>query len=167
MAYPKIRESVKMTPYLNLVISEIQSYLPAGTVVTSAFRTKEDQVRIIVNYARKENFKFSKENIELGDKQEWGKALKHLRSLKDKNGKKKYHIANPGTSKHQTGIALDLIHSIEGVKGLKKIRNAFHKARADKKIKIKTDIIEIKQKCYHVEVETVRLEFEPLEITAK
>ena len=162
MAYPQIRPGIEMTPYLNLVLTEISSYIPNSTMVISAFRSREKQVDIIESYARKEKYtKFSKKNIDFADKKEWRPALKYLRG-------KGYKIATPGHSRHETGIALDLIHLPNSSrKYLVEIKKAFSKAESEGKIKILSDIIEWGklQKCYHVEVKTVRLEFAPKIIT--
>jgi hypothetical protein len=129
---------------VNIMIwNELKSYLPRGTILSSVYRPDEHQLKIIVDLATKEKFKFTKPPT-LGDRSSWAPALAFLRS-------KGYEIAEPGKSSHRLGIAYDL-------KGpdLSKIEAGVRRAVKDGRIMLaqtpKPIRHELVNKCVHVEI---------------
>ena len=142
-----------------LVWQALKLYLPPGTVLTSVYRSAQDQLDIIVRHAKKRGYKFAKEPT-VEDKASWEDALKLIRSPPDP-----MQVAAPGRSLHQRALAYDLSgHNID------EIAAAVRKAVAEGRIKLlrgsrnNPRIENVKgQRCVHVEIEGAVLDFEPFE----
>lgn len=117
-----------------------REFLPKETRMTSGFRTSQDQVRVIRDYADLENIPVPAE-IRADDRKLWEPILKTLRE-------RGYIIAEPGKSPHedQNQIVLDLSGaSLDGI-----VRGC---QRAEQKgvIKLYRKITEHKNHAVHVE----------------
>jgi hypothetical protein len=135
-----------------MVWNTLKHYLPPGTRLTSVYRPAQAQLDFIVRKAKKEGYKFTKPAV-LGDRSSWIDALKFIRG-------KGYKVAEPGVSKHQSGVAYDLSGP-----DLSKIEAGVRKAVADGSITLlrtsKNPILrETTNHCVHVEIEAAIVEME-------
>jgi len=130
-------------------------YLPAGTVLTSAYRSAEYQLSFIVRKAKENGYKFTCKAA-LIDRSSWIGALEFLRG-------KGYYIAEPHKSMHHKGVAFDFTGP-----NLQKIKAAILKAVADRKItlwwgsKSNLKIEPSPNNCVHVEIQMAILDYDPL-----
>jgi len=133
----------------------LKSYLPLGTSLSSCYRPAQAQLAFIVRKAKKEGYTFARP-AQLGDESSWSGALALLR-------KKGYKVAAPGKSNHQKGLAYDLSGP-----NLQAILTGVEKALAAGRITLLQDsrsslIIEHKNRCVHVEIESALIDHEPFE----
>lgn len=132
---------------LNLYVwRAIMPYLPVGTRLTSVYRPAEEQLKILVDMAKKRGFKFEKAPT-VSDEKSWQKALDFVRG-------KGVKIAAPGRSAHQRAIAYDFsgpsLEAIEaGVRRAVKDR-AIILARGSRN----PILVEKANHCVHVEIES-------------
>lgn len=134
-----------------MIWQALKLYLPNETRLTSVRRTASDQLAFIKSAAVKNGYKFKKEPT-VGDEASWSGALSFLR-------RKKFDVAAPGRSMHQRGLAYDLTG-----KDLEKIRAAVLKAAAEGRIHlVKPPLLETKNHCVHVEIDSAVIDFEPFD----
>jgi hypothetical protein len=136
-----------------MVWNTLKEYLPVGTRLTSAYRSDQMQLNLIISRAEAGGFHFAK-TPSLADKSSWQKAYAFLRKQKDY---KKRPIAPPGKSMHARGIAYDLTGP-----DLQKIKKDIETAVADGKIKLLQGsqsnlLIESRARCVHVEIEAAEV----------
>jgi len=140
----------------NTVIwNALKLYLPAGTRLTSVYRPAEAQLQIIVRKARQHGYAFTRAP-RLHDRSSWIGALQFLHG-------KGYQIAEPGISRHQSGMAYDLVGP-----DLSAIERAVRKAVSEGRITLlrgaKHPLIrETVNHCVHVEIESALIDSEPFE----
>jgi hypothetical protein len=138
-----------------LMWQALKSYLPPGTSLSSCYRPAAAQLAFIVRKATKEGYTFGNPPT-LRDESSWSGALALLR-------KKGYKVAPPGKSNHQSGLAYDLSGP-----SLPAILAGVEKALAAGRITLLQDsrsnlIIEHKNHCVHVEIESALIDHEPFE----
>jgi hypothetical protein len=134
-----------------MIWQALKLYLPNGTRLTSVRRTPGDQLAFIKRTAEKHGYKFKKEPT-VGDEASWNGALDFIR-------RKGYDVAAPGRSMHQRGLAYDLVGN-----DLEKIKAAVLKASAEGRIHlIRPPLLETKNKCVHVEIDSAVIDFEPFD----
>lgn len=133
----------------------LKSFLPRGTRLSSCYRPAQAQLAFIVKKAKKEGYAFTRAP-QVSDERSWSGALALLR-------KKGYKVAPPGRSNHQSGLAYDLSGP-----DLSAILAGVERALAEGKITLlqgsKSNlIVEKKNNCVHVEIESALIDHEPFE----
>lgn len=135
---PKNHGGVHLTPAIVRTAKILAEYMPAGTVITSGWRTDEDQAYIIWDYAGRAAGQ-GKHNGMLVDNDLW--------KTKPKAEEYNNPIAWVGESDHRSGLAMDLAGA-----SLSLIQAAVEKCkeeRPDAKIRY----IKPEPKCIHVAVD--------------
>ncbi|NVB82919.1 MAG: hypothetical protein HOV81_31365 [Kofleriaceae bacterium] len=135
---PKNHGGVHLTPPIVRTAKILAEYVPAGTLITSGWRTDEDQAYIIWDYAGRAAGR-GKHNGMLVDNDLW--------KTKPKAEEYNNPIAWVGESDHRSGLAMDLAGA-----SLSDIEAAVEKCKAERpEAKIRYIIHE--PKCIHVAVD--------------
>jgi hypothetical protein len=129
---------------VNLMVwHQLKQCVPSGTRLTSVRRLPKAQLDFIVQQATKHGYAFPKPPT-VADRSSWQDALALLR-------RKGYHVASPGKSNHQSGIAYDLsgpnLPAIE-----EGIRQAVKHGRVTLAHSPSALLQEVHNNCVHVEV---------------
>ena len=145
-----------------LIWQAFKLYLPNGTVLKDVIRPPEEQLQIIVKYAKNSGYKFTAPP-KLGVPSSWEPALKYVRN----HG---YDVAAPGSSMHARRYAFDLGRPGASDDDLNDIAEGILKAAANRRItlmpprgKWPNPKIEHKNRCVHVEIMSAVLDFEPFD----
>jgi hypothetical protein len=148
---------LKMNARIEAVWHAIKDYLPPGTRVTSAYRSPQDQLAIIVELATRAGYRF-RDRPRLDDEETWAAAYQfirlHLPHL---------DVARPLRSQHERGRAIDLAGpDLQAIKaGVLKAKEA-HAIVLLHRSGWENPRVE-KNGCVHVEFEAAFLDHEPID----
>lgn len=135
---PKRHGGVHLTPPIVRTAKILAEYVPAGTVITSGWRTDEDQAYIIWDYAGRAAGRGKGAGM-LVDNDLW--------KTKPKAEEYNKPIAWVGSSDHRSGLAMDLAGA-----SLSEIQAAVEKCKAERP-DAKIRYIKPEPKCIHVAVD--------------
>lgn len=132
--FKKMWKSVKLTKSIEKAFRVLEPHLPNGAVMTSGYRSDEDQARIINEYYASHKGPASTTDVE--ERRLWLKAQGLI-------------IAKVGSSPHRTGLAFDLSGA-----PLSTLQECVDKAAAENPtdFPLKRTITERKQNCLHVDL---------------
>lgn len=145
----------KMNVGNRFIWEALKLYLPPGTRLTSVYRPPEAQLKFIVRKARQHGYTFNEKPM-VSKPATWQEALTFVRS-------KGYKVAAPGRSMHQQGLAYDLTGP-----NLQKIKAGVLRAVKEGRIRLVKNsrsrlLIERKNHCVHVEIESAVMDFDPFD----
>jgi hypothetical protein len=136
-------------------------YLPPHTILSSVYRSPEDQLAEIVKRAKAVGFRFSRAPS-VDDPSTWTAAYNLVNNHRNP-------IAKPGSSRHQRGVAFDLAPDLHGP-SRQAIMDGLGKAAKAGAIHLMPPARagwtnpRMEGRCVHVEIDAGTLDFEPFEV---